>query len=44
MWDLPMRCLVDLTYHNPNRRLLAEGPEITVSPVAARLLTRDDSE
>lgn len=36
--------LVDLTHHNKNRSILVQGPEITVRPVSARLLTRGDAE
>jgi hypothetical protein len=29
-------CFVDLTWHNPNTPVLAEGPEITIKPVGIR--------
>ncbi len=34
---------VDLTHQNKNRLIFVQGPEITIRPVAARLLTRDDA-
>ncbi len=36
--------LVDLTHHQKNHLILVEGPEITIRPVAARLLTRSDAQ
>ncbi len=40
----PVGVDVHLTYHNTNRLILVEGPEITVRPVATRLPTRDDAQ
>ncbi|ABW12977.1 hypothetical protein Franean1_3577 [Parafrankia sp. EAN1pec] len=39
-----LRNAVDLTHHNKNQMILVQGPEITIRPVAARLLTRCDAE
>jgi hypothetical protein len=33
--------LVDRVYQHPNRSILVAGPEITVRPVATRVVTRD---
>jgi type IV secretory pathway VirB10-like protein len=35
---------VDPVYQHPNRSILVAGPEITVRPVATRVLTRDDAQ
>jgi hypothetical protein len=36
--------LVDLAHQHTNRLMLVEGPEITVRPVRARVLTRNDAQ
>ncbi len=36
--------VVDLTYHDTNRSILVEGPEVTVRPVGTRLPARDDAQ
>ncbi|WP_255738354.1 hypothetical protein [Frankia sp. CiP3] len=41
---MPQAVSVDLTHHNKNQTILVQGPEITIRPVAARLLTRDDAQ
>ncbi len=40
----PRSAGVDLTHQNKNRLIFVQGPEITVRPVSARLLTRGDAE
>ena len=35
---------VDPVYQHANRLILVAGPEITVRPVATRVLTRDDAQ
>lgn len=42
--DGSLRWVVGLTHHNKNRSILVPGPEITVRPVANRVLTRGDAE